>query len=346
MSKVVVTDIIIPEVFEDYVIERTAVLTRFGDESGIIETDEEFDAIAQGGGQTEKMPFWKDLPTGRQLLSDSADLTVNKITTGQDICRIQNDANAWSANILTKWLSGSDPMGAIGDLVAKYWAREDELILLNSIKGVAASTSAGNTSPNVSFAAGNVLSIKSESVAGQSSASRLNGSTFVDALLKLGDRSNQLMAIAMHSATEGALRKADLIDFVPDSEGKSQIAVFQGRRVLVDDQMTTRDGTTDGTVYASVLFGPGAFGKGTARLNTPLDGGFGTEAVEFSRVSLASDSVLINRRRFILHPRGVKFNSASVAGDSPTNAELALLANWTIVYENKNVRMVVIYHNN
>jgi hypothetical protein len=37
---------------------------------------------------------------------------------------------------------------------------------------------------------------------------------------------------------------------------------------------------------------------------------------------LDSDSVLINRRRFILHPPGVKFNSAAVAGDSPTNAEL------------------------
>ena len=43
-----------------------------------------------------------------------------------------------------------------------------------------------------------------------------------------------------------------------------------------------------------------------------------------ARVPLDSDTVLINRRRYILHPRGVKFTSASVAGDSPTNAELVL----------------------
>ncbi|HSH17414.1 MAG TPA: hypothetical protein VLD18_15350, partial [Verrucomicrobiae bacterium] len=85
---------------------------------------------------------------------------------------------------------------------------------------------------------------------------------------------------------------------------------------------------------------------GSARLDSkPLQGGFGTEGVELARLPLDSDSVLINRRRYILHPRGVKFTSAAVAGDSPTNAELENGANWTRVYENKNVRIVAIDHN-
>ena len=54
-----------------------------------------------------------------------------------------------------------------------------------------------------------------------------------------------------------------------------------------------------------------------------------------ARVPLDSDTVLINRRRYILHPRGVKFTSASVAGDSPTNAELETAANWVRVWESK-----------
>ena len=88
-------------------------------------------------------------------------------------------------------------------------------------------------------------------------------------------------------------------------------------------------------------------GKGAAPLDgTPLQGGFGTEGVELARAPLDSDSILINRRRFILHPRGVKFNSAAVAGDSPTNAELENGANWTRVFENKNVRIVAVEHNN
>jgi len=193
---------------------------------------------------------------------------------------------------------------------------------------------------------GNKLAIASESVAGQSSATRLNGSTFVDATAKLGDCGDRLTAVAMHSATEAALRKLDLIDFVPDSEGKAQIRCFQGRRVVVDDNLPTRAGSTDGTVYTTYLFGTGAFAKGADTLNTPVVGGHGTQAVEFYREALASDSGVINRRRYILHPRGVKFTSASVAGDSPTNAELEMGANWTRVFEAKNVRMVAMDHNN
>jgi hypothetical protein len=63
-------------------------------------------------------------------------------------------------------------------------------------------------------------------------------------------------------------------------------------------------------------------------------------------VPLDSDSVLINRRRYILHPLGVKFTSSLVAGDSPTNAELENGANWSRIFENKNVRIVAIDHNN
>jgi hypothetical protein len=139
----------------------------------------------------------------------------------------------------------------------------------------------------------------------------------------------------------------DLIDFLPDSEGRAALRVFQGRRVVVDDNLPTRAGTTDGTVYTTFLFGQGAFAKGSARLDSePLQGGFGTEGVELARVPLDSDTVLINRRRYILHPRGVKFTSAGVAGDSPTNAELETAANWVRVYEAKNVRIVAVTHNN
>jgi hypothetical protein len=336
MPKTAVADIIIPTEFEKYAIERTAELAAFG-QCGIVETAMEFDEIASEGGREVKMPYWKDLTATRQLLSDSASLTVNKIASDQDIARIHNDAQVWSVNHLAKVISGDDPMQAIIDLVAQYWARTDEGLIVSSLKGMFAAASMS----------GNLLAIHSESIAGQSAATRLNGSTFVDACAKLGDRADRLTAVALHSATEAALRKLDLIDFIPDSEGKAMLRTFQGRRVVVDDNLPTRAGSTDGTVYTTYLFGQGAFAKGSSKLDSaPLQGGFGTEGVELARVPLDSDTVLINRRRYVLHPRGVKFNSASVAGDSPTNAELETASNWTRVYENKNVRIVAVTHNN
>src|SRR6267142_3839142 len=82
MAKTAVADVIIPTEFERYAIERTAELSRFGD-SGIVEHDPAFDEIAMQGGREVKMPFWKDLTAARQLLSDAASLTVNKITSDQ-----------------------------------------------------------------------------------------------------------------------------------------------------------------------------------------------------------------------------------------------------------------------
>ena len=337
MVKTQVADIIVPSIFEQYAIERTAELSNFG-QCGIVQSDPFFDELASGGGQTVAMPFWQDLGSGsRQLLSDSATLTSNKITGTQDIARIQNDAQVWSVNDLAHLLSGSDPMQAIVNFVAAYWARIDEGLVVSSLVGMFGAASMVN----------NLLAIHSESIGNANIATKLTGLTFIDACAKLGDRSDLLTAVAMHSATEAALRKQDLIDFIPHSNGVDMLRYFQGRRVVVNDHLPVRAGTTDGNVYTTFLFCDGAFAKGAATLDgEPLQAGTGTQGIELARVPLDSDTVLINRRRYILHPRGVKFTSSSVAGDTPTNAELAAAANWTRVFEAKNVRIVAVTHNN
>jgi hypothetical protein len=124
MAKTAVA-VIITAQFERYAIERTAELSAFG-QCGIIEHSPVFDELAAGGGRTVGMPFWEDLSGTRQLLNDSGTLTVNKITADKDIARIHNDAQAWSVNLLAKVIAGDDPMQAILDLVADYWARTDE----------------------------------------------------------------------------------------------------------------------------------------------------------------------------------------------------------------------------
>ena len=336
MAKTLVSDIVIPSNYERYLIERTAEEARFV-ASGIVDMDPQFDEIAQSGGKTVAMPFFQDLSGARQILSDSANLSVNNIDTEQDTAVMNNDAQAWSVNLLASLLSGEDPLGAIGDLVGEYWARTDETTLIAILKGVFAAASMS----------GNLNDIAAEAIVDYDEDTTLNGSTFIETLQKLGDAKQRITAIAVHSATEAALLKQDLIDFIPDSEGKATIPVFQGRLVIVDDSLPTTPGTTDGTVYTSYLFGAGAVARGNANLSErTLRGGFGSEAVEFSRVALASDDVLINRRRYIMHPRGVEWQSASFAGHSPTDTEFETAANWTRVYEAKNVRLIRVDHNN
>ena len=334
MAVTSIADIQVPEVYAPYILERTAALSEFY-QSGIVVRDPAFDALAAQGGTHVDMPFWQDLTGAREILSDSGSLTPAKLTTSGDIARIHNDAKSWAWNILAKYASGADPASALATYIAAYWSRTTQTMLINSLTGVFAA-------PTM---AGTLLAIHSETIAGQSAATKLTGSTFVDATVKLGDRGDRLTAVAMHSATEASLRKLDLIDFLTDSQYQAQIRTFQGRRVIIDDSCPVRAGTTDGYVYTTYLFGPGAIGAGFAPLDTPVESGHGTEAFEYNRDALASNSFVINRRRFILHPRGVKFNSASCAGASPTDAELAVAANWTRVFEAKNVRMVAVTHN-
>jgi hypothetical protein len=335
MAKTQLADIIVPAQFAPYVLQRTAEKSDLF-QSGIVTRSPDYDARAALGGTQVDMPHWNDLTGNRQPLSDSAPLTAQKLTADRDIARIHNDGNAWSWNHLATVVSGDDPAQALANFLADYWNRQNQYMLISSLKGVFAAASM----------AGNLLAIHSESVAAQSAATRLNGATFVDATQKLGDRGDRLVAVAMHSAVEAALRKLDLIDFVPDSQGEAMIRTFQGRRVVIDDGCPSRAGTTDGTVYTSYLFGDGAFGSGYADLNgAPVEGGWGTEGLEMSRDALNSDTFLVNRRRFVLHPRGVKFTSASVAGANPTNTELETAANWVRVWENKNVRVVAVTHN-
>lgn len=336
MAKTLVSDIVIPENYERYLIERTAEEARFV-QSGIINNDPQFDEIAQSGGKTVNMPFFQDLTGAREVLSDSGSLTVGNIGTATDAAAIHNDGRAWSVNLLSSLLSGEDPLGAIADLVGEYWARVDETTLLATLVGVFA-----DASMTV-----NENDIAEEATTAYDEDSTLNGETFIETLQKVGDAKARITAVAMHSATEASLLKQDLIDFIPDSQGKATIPTFQGRLVIVDDSMPTRAGTTSGTVYTTYLFGAGAIAKGAANLgDRPLMGGFGTEAVEFARVPLASDDVLINRRRYLMHPRGVQWQAGSVAGQSPTDAELQDAANWQRVYEAKNCRLVALYHNN
>jgi hypothetical protein len=318
-TKTIIRDVIVPEVFNPYVIERTAELSAFY-QSGIIARNPELDRLASSGGKLVNMPFWEDLRGNSQVLSDVNALTVKKITGAKDVAPLLARGDAWSVNDLAKALSGDDPMAAIGDLVAAYWARDFQVTLINILNGIFgdAATEMDTNKHDISGApdadGDDVISAK----------------TAVDAIYKLGDSADKLTGFAMHSATVAKLAKDDLIEYIKPSEGAAEVPYFLGKRVVVDDGLPNADG-----VYTTYIFGAGAFGWGEGGAPVPT---------ETARDALSGDDILVNRRHFILHPRGVAFQDASVEGSTPSNTELANYRNWKRVYESKNVRIVQFKH--
>lgn len=325
MAETRIADVIVPEVFNPYVVERTRELSALF-ASGIVADNPELNRLAEAGGTLINMPFWNDLSGDSEVLSDSAALTVNNITSGKDIARLQMRGKAWGANDLAKALSGDDPMRGIGDLVAGYWAREMQKNLVASLKGVFASTTMA--SEHVNNIAGEVTTTDA--------AKLISADAVIDTFGLLGDAMESLTAIAMHSKVYQRLQKLNNIEFVEDSDSKIRIPTYLGRRVIVDDGLPVVAGTTSGFKYTTVLFGAGAFGYGEGGAPVPT---------EVDRNSLAGYDVLINRKHFVLHPRGVKWTETSVAGEAPTDAELATAANWGRVYDKKNVRLAALITN-
>lgn len=333
MAKTQIADIIVPELFEGYVVERTAAKSRLI-QSGLVTEDATLAAKIVDGGQTVKVPFFQDLSGNDQVLSDGSSLTTKKIGATKDVGVIHLRGDAFSVNDLSRKLSGDDPLDAIVDLLAEYWNRKHQELLISTLKGIFSdATMAGNT-----------LDLHHTSGGTTSAANILDGIAVLAAKQLLGDEKTALTAIAMHSAVETKLSQLDLIDYIKPSDGAPTIAVFQGMEVIVDDSLPTETVDTS-TVYHTFLFGRGAFATATGDGSEPAEGGHGTWAVEMARDALGGDSHIINRKRFILHPRGVKWEGGSMAGAAPTNAECENDANWARVYEQKNVRLVRVRHN-
>lgn len=170
---------------------------------------------------------------------------------------------------------------------------------------------------------------------GKSGAAKVIGaSAFIDACQLLGDAQSQLTSVAMHSATKSCLKKQNLIETQRDSTDV-EFDTYQGRRVIVDDGCPVENG-----VYTTYLFGNGAVAYG----NGSPEGHVTTE-VDRDKQTGGGIDYLINRRAFILHPRGIAYTGAVREHvETPLRSELSNPENWKPVYEPKQLRIVAIKH--
>ena len=321
------SDVIVPELFTPYTIQKTMELSALF-QSGIIAHSPEFDRLASEAAPVHNMPFFEDLSGDSENVVEGADLTAAKITSKKDVSTTIRRAKAWSATDLSAALAGKDPMAAIGSLVAGFWARDMQKELINLLNGVFGSYTAD--SATVTPLQDHILDISGET----GNAAKISASGFIDACQLLGDAQGQLTAVAMHSATKAYLKKQNLIQYERDSTDV-EFETYQGRRVIVDDGCPVADG-----VYTTYLFGNGAIAYG----NGSPEGFVPTELDREKRKGSGVD-YLINRKTFILHPRGIKFTGAVRANqETVSRAELANAQNWQRVYEPKAIRMVCFKH--
>ena len=319
MAGTTLADVIVPELFNPYVVQKTMEKSAFFN-SGIITRNAEFDALASEAARTHNMPFFEDLTGDAQNIVEGQTIEFQKITSKADVSTTIMRQQKWSSTSLAAALAGSDPMGAIGNLVAGYWARQYQKELINLLAGVFASTSMKD----------HILDIS----AGEGAAANISASAVIDDLQLMGDAQDQLSAVVMHSATKAYLKKCNLIETERDSTDV-EFDTYQGRRVIVDDGCPVDSG-----VYTTYFFGAGAIAYGEG---SPVD--FVQTETKRDPDTGAGVNMLYNRRCFIMHPRGIAWqNAVRVNVESPSREELSNAKNWKRVYESKAIRMVALKH--
>lgn len=331
------SDVIQPEVFAPYMVKRTKEKSAIF-ESGILRSDANFASFLAGGGRTINVPFWKDLDDSDSNVGNddpASVLIARKIQAAKDLAVRQVRNDGVSAARLSGILAGSDPMKAVGEMIADYWVREYNKILVATLHGVYLDNVANDSGDMV-------YDIGTDANSAVTSAEKVSALAIIAAKQTMGDAADDLRVIIMHSVVYSNLQGQNLITFIPNSRGEIMFPTYLGYRVIVSDKAKRVTGTYR-TEYITYLIGEGAIAFDEQPMAT-------APAVEIHREPLQAGGVgvdtLITRRQFIMHPYGVKWTDSVVAGEFPTNTELALAANWDRVYpERKQIPIAFLVTN-
>lgn len=327
-----IADVIVPEIFVPYVQQLTEDKSRLI-QSGAITRDAALDNFLAGGGLTENMPSWKDLDDDADNVSSDVTGTSspNKIGSADEIVVRLSRNNSWATADLAAALAGADPADAIASRVATYWTRRAQSAFIATMTGVFADNDAAPT--GTEHVAGD-LTFDGKGASFTDGITNFSAELFLSACVTMGDSQDALGMICVHSIVYNRMQKNNLIDFIPDSEGRVNIPMFLGRAVIVDDKMPV---PATG-VFESWLFGAGAIRMGMGSPKVPF---------EVDRLPSAGNGggqeVMYNRVEWVIHPVGHKY-AGSPASGGPSNAStsnnLAHAGSWARVYsERKQIKI-------
>ncbi len=323
MAVTKISDVVVPEVFNDYFMEASIYKSAIF-RSGIIAEDPRLRTNLLGGAESFNTPFWKTngvINEDATPVDEDTDLTPASIGSGTMIARRQFREKAWGQNDVAAVLAGSNPLDAIISQTENFWNRNHQKFLFSSIQGVIADNVANFSSDMVTDITGDTDPI-------------INSDAIIDTIGLFGDMDEDVAAIGMHSKPYQNLQKANLIDFTPDNIQNIGWGTYLGKTVIVDDSLLVS------STYWTILFKPGAFGF-AEDLSTNA-----YEPTETEREALKSggQEVYVTRRVFAMHPFGFAWSDdATPTADFPTNAELILAANWNrVVSSVKNVGFTVL----
>ena len=254
---------------------------------------------------------------------------VNNITPGSTETYLHSRivvgrAAAWSELDFSYDMTGENFMENIAEQVNDYWNEIDQDTIVSILKGIFSMTGTAN----LKFVNGHTHDITAitnkEGELGLMDATSLN-----TAIQKAsGDQKGKFSLVVMHSAVATHLENLQILTYrkYNDEEGMQRevsIADLNGRLVLVDDSMPV-DTSGSAPVYTTYVLGDGAIEYTDCGAKVPYE-------MDRNPATNGGQDLLYSRQRKCWAPFGISFTKASMATNSPTNAELETGANWELV---------------
>lgn len=272
--------------------------------------------VDQTGGNFITVPM-TGLIGGTALNYDgSTNITATGLDTFVQSMIVVGRAKAWEEKDFSFDITGHDFMADIAAQVGNYWDDIDQTTILSTLAGIFGVTTD-------SFNTKHTLDITS------ASTKTVGATTLNDAVQKAaGANKNLFTAAIMHSQVATTLENLQVLEYWKENDANGvqrtiSLASWNGRTVLIDDDVPV-DTTGTNPVYTTYLLGQGAFDYCDCGAKTPNE-------TYRDPTTAGGKDMLITRQRKIFAPRGFSFVQPSTPIVSPTDAQLATAARWTIV---------------
>ena len=274
----------------------------------------------QTGGNFISVPMTGRIG-GTALNYDGAtNITATGLETFLQSMIVVGRAKAWEEKDFSFDATGHDFMADIAAQVGDYWDDVDQTTILKTLEGIF-----GVSTNN--FATDHTLDITGETVA------TVGATTLNDAVQKAGGDNKDIFTVAvMHSVVATGLENLQVLSYWKETDENGiqkpvALASWNGRTVLVDDDVPTGTGGSGGstyTTYTTYLLGQGAFDYCDCGAKVP------SETYRDS-TTVGGKDMLITRQRKLFAPKGFSFVQPSTPIVSPTDTQLATAARWTPV---------------
>lgn len=312
--------------------------------SGAMVQDGVIASQIQGKGNIYTIPFYDILDGDPVNYDGQTDITATETSGGSQTGVVYGRAKGFTARNFTSELVGNDPMGHISKSVARYWAKQRQKIMLSILGAVM----------GITGSSGNAKAWHDNHLAdlGSTTATPYTiGDTDLNDLATqaLGDNKSKFSLAIMHSNVAKSLENKQLLEYWKQTDANGiqrpmNLASMNGYTVIIDDgvPVTAVGGSgenKDLKKYTTYLLGSGVLRTARARLDRPND-------VDYNPEKNGGQETLYTRIRETIHPNGFSFKiPTSGWSESPTSAQLAAPANWTIQFNPKAIPMAALVTN-